>query len=49
MIIDSKYRTKSANVLCYRDRDVSPFWKGVMWTGQTVKMDFRWHIGDGGR
>jgi hypothetical protein len=32
---------------CCRDRNSSPFWKGVMWAAGAAKMGFRWNIGKG--
>jgi hypothetical protein len=46
VIIDSKYQTRSPNIFCCRDRNASPFWKGVMWIAQAAKMGYRWNIGN---
>jgi hypothetical protein len=46
-IIDTKYHTSYPNVFCCRDRNNSPFWKGVMWAAKAAKIDFRWKISDG--
>jgi hypothetical protein len=48
-IADFKYDTCSPNILCSKDRNASPFWKGVMWAAQAAKMGYRWNVGDGKR
>jgi hypothetical protein len=34
-------------VLCCKDRQASPFWKGVMWAAKAPRLGYRWRIGDG--
>jgi hypothetical protein len=46
-VIDAKYNTCSPNIFYSRDRDSSPFWKGVLWAIQAAKMGYRWEVGDG--
>jgi hypothetical protein len=46
-VVDAKYETKSPNILCSQDTHPPVFWKGVMWASQTVKIGYRWQIGDG--
>jgi hypothetical protein len=48
-IVDSKYHNYNSNIFCCRDRNASPFWKGVLWAAQAAKMGFRWNIGNGRR
>jgi hypothetical protein len=47
-IIDCKYNT-APNLFCCRDRNVSPFWKGMLWAAQAAKMGYRWKPGNGER
>jgi hypothetical protein len=46
-IVDCKYHTCSPNLFCCKDRNSSPFWKGVMWAARAAKMGFRWKLGKG--
>jgi hypothetical protein len=45
-IIDSKYQNCYPNTFWCRDKNTSPFWKGVLWADKAAKMGFRWSIGN---
>jgi hypothetical protein len=47
MIVDSKYQSRSSNLLYAKSREASPFEKGILWVVQAAKMGYRWHVGDG--
>jgi hypothetical protein len=46
-IIDHKYQTLAPNILWCVDKQSSPFWKGVLWAAQAVKMGYAWKVGNG--
>ena len=46
-VVDSKYNTRNPNILCCQDTHPSTFWKGVMWAAKSVKMGYRWKVGNG--
>ena len=45
-IVDSKYNTKSPNILSCHDTQPSTFWKGVMWASRAIAIGYRWKMGN---
>jgi hypothetical protein len=37
------------NIFFNNPRNISPFWKGVVWVVKAAKFGFRWNVGNGGR
>jgi hypothetical protein len=48
-IVRCKYHLDAPNIFCCRDRNTSPFLRGILWAAQAVKIDFRWKYGGGRR
>ena len=46
-VIDTKYNTRSPNILSCQDIHPSTFWKGVLWAAKAVKFGYRWKVGNG--
>jgi hypothetical protein len=42
--VDHKYDTNKPNILWTTAKNISPFWKGVVWAVEAARMGYRWNI-----